>query len=97
MLTAKPLILALVAACGVTAGASTPATAEPPDDVQPTEPIVKPIESHWCCKSVDPKTMSGEDCTAFSGSIEIINTCAEYLHCPDGASKHDGKVTCISD
>jgi hypothetical protein len=100
VVTVRPIVLALVAACGVTAGAATPspATAEPPPSEEPDEfepPVVKPKESHWCCQSVDPKTKSGEGCSAFSGSIEVINNCAEYLHCPGGATKHDGKVTCM--
>jgi hypothetical protein len=89
----KAIVFAALAACGVQ---PTPAV-EPPDEpneYEPTEPAVKPIESHWCCKSVDPKTMSGQDCTAFSGSIEIINTCAQYLHCSGGATKKDGNVQC---
>ncbi len=92
----KAIVFAALAACGVN---PTPAAADPPaeepGEYEPTEPIVKPKESHWCCQSVDPKTKSGEGCTAFSGSVEVINTCAEYLHCPGGAAKHDGKVTCL--
>jgi hypothetical protein len=97
MLTAKPFILAIIAACAVTAGpASNPATAEPPPSEQPDAPHdMKPKDSHWCCQSVDPKTKSGEGCTAFSGSIEIINTCAKYLYCEGSATKDDGKVTCL--
>jgi hypothetical protein len=93
----KPLIIAIVAACGLTAGASSPSTTEPSPPEQPGEfepPAVKPKESHWCCQSVDPKTMSGEGCTAISGSTEVINACANYLNCSGGAAKVDGKVTC---
>jgi hypothetical protein len=97
MLTAKPLILAIVAACGLTAGApSNQATTEPPadqPDYQPPE--MKPKDSHWCCQSVDLKTKSGEDCTAMSGSLELINACAEYLYCSGDAAKHDGKTYCL--
>jgi hypothetical protein len=94
---AKPLIIAIVAACGVTAGAaSTPATAEPPADPPDYQPLEeKPKDSHWCCKSVDPKTASGEDCTSITGTPEVINACAEYLNCSGSAAKHDGKVTCL--
>jgi hypothetical protein len=90
----KAIVFAALAACGVS---PTPATAAPPaehpDEFEPNE--MKPKESHWCCQAVDPKTKSGDGCSAFSGSIEVINQCAEYLHCPDGATKHDGKVTCF--
>ena len=72
-------------------------TAEPPDEFEPTEPTIKPAESHWCCQSVDPKAKSGEGCNHISGSSEVINACAKYLNCPSGATKDDGKVTCISD
>jgi hypothetical protein len=91
----KSIVFAALAACGVQ---STPATAEPPPSEQPDKkpPDDETKDSHWCCHSVDPKTKSGEGCTAFSGSIEVINTCAKYLHCPSGATKDDGKVTCIS-
>jgi hypothetical protein len=94
----KPLIIAFVAACTVGASNPTPttATAEPPadpPDYQP--PVEKPKDSHWCCKSVDPKTASGEDCTSISGTPEVINACAEYLNCSGSAAKHDGKVTCL--
>jgi hypothetical protein len=96
MLT-KALLLTVIAACGVSS--STPATAEPPpserpDDVAPP-PEPPPEDSHWCCQSVDPKTKSGEGCVGFSGAVETINLCAKYLHCPGGATKDDGKVTCI--
>jgi hypothetical protein len=55
---ANAIVFAALAACGVS---STPATTEPPaeqpDEFEPTEPIVKPIESHWCCQSVDPQRL----------------------------------------
>ena len=91
----KAIVFAALAACGIS---PTPATTDPPDEpdeYEPAEPTVKPTDSHWCCQSVDPKTKSGEGCTAFSGSIEIINTCAQYLYCDGSATTQDGKVTCI--
>jgi hypothetical protein len=93
----KPLILAIVAACGLTAGAaSSPATADPPPSEHPDAPReMKPKDSHWCCQSVDPKTKSGEGCNHISGTSEVINACANYLNCSGGATKVDGKVTCI--
>lgn len=94
MLT-KPLLALILAACGVS---STSATADPPaeepGEFEPTEPAIKPTDSHWCCQSVDFKTMSGEGCNAFSGSIELINACAKYLYCEGNAVKDDGKVQC---
>jgi hypothetical protein len=89
----KPLILAVIAACGVP---STSATTDPPAE-QPDKkpPDAKPKDSHWCCQSVDPKAKSGEGCTAMSGSLELINACAEYLYCSGDAAKHDGKTYCL--
>jgi hypothetical protein len=91
----KAIVFAALAACGVQ---PTPATADPaeqPDEYEPTEPAVKPIDSHWCCQSVDPKTKSGEGCNMFSGAIELVNACAQYLYCEGSVSKQDGKVTCL--
>lgn len=73
-----------------------PTPTEQPDEYEPVEPEVKPTDSHWCCQSVDPKTQSGEGCNAFSGAIELINACANYLYCEGNVTKQDGKVTCTS-
>jgi hypothetical protein len=92
----KPLLAIVLAACGVT---STPATAEPPPSEQPDDfvppPAPPPKDSHWCCQSVDPKTKSGDGCNMISGTIEVVNACAQYLNCSGGATKQDGKVTCL--
>jgi hypothetical protein len=88
----KAILFAALAACGVP---STPATVDPPDDFKPAEPDVKPIDSHWCCQSVDPKTKSGEGCNMISSTIEVVDACAQYLNCSGGATKQDGKVTCL--
>jgi hypothetical protein len=71
------------------------ATAEQPDEYEPVEQEVKPIDSHWCCQDVDHKTKSGTGCTAISGSLELINACAEYLYCSGDAAKDDGKTYCL--
>jgi hypothetical protein len=93
----KTLVFAALAACGVS---STTARADPPE--QPTEPPEfapppepPPKDSHWCCHSVDLKTKSGEGCNAFSGAIELINACAEYLYCSGDAGKSNGKTQCL--
>lgn len=95
MLT-KPLLALILATCGGVS--STPATAEPPaeqpDDKPPGE-VSKPIEQHFCCQSVDPKTKSGEGCAAISDSLELVNTCSKVLHCQGDWTKDDGKVTCL--
>jgi hypothetical protein len=92
----KAILFAALAACGVP---STPATAEPPpeqpDKLHPPGEV-KPIDQHFCCQSVDPKTESGEGCTAISDSLELINTCGKVLHCEGNWTKDDGKVSCTS-
>jgi hypothetical protein len=93
----RTIIIAALAACGVSP-TQNPAAADPPvapDDKELPDGEIIPIESHWCCQSVDPKTASGEGCTSISGTPEVINACAEYLNCSGSAAKHDGKVTCI--
>lgn len=89
----KSLLALIIAACGVT---STPATAEPPaeepDKLPPGE--VEPADQHFCCQSVDLKTLTGEGCTAISSSLELINTCTNVLYCEGNWGKQDGKVVC---
>jgi hypothetical protein len=92
MLT-KPLLAIILTTCGVS---STPAAADPPaeqpDEYEPTEPAVKPMDQHFCWQSVDPKTMSGEGClTIGKGQVD---QCPELLYCAGSYAKHDGKVYC---
>src|SRR5688572_5665524 len=96
MLTVKPFILALIAACGVTAGAaSSPATAEPPPSEQPDAPHeMKPKDQHFCCQSVDHKSLSGDNCNAISDALEVINACGEVLYCEGNWTKSQGTVRC---
>jgi hypothetical protein len=78
----KSLLAIMLAACGAE-----------PDEFEPTEPAVKPIDQHFCCQSVDPKTKTGEGCeTIGSGKIDL---CAEVLYCSGDWAKHDGKVYCL--
>jgi hypothetical protein len=96
MLT-KPLLAIILAACGVNsnqAATAEPLPSEQPDEIAPP-PEPPPEDSHWCCQSVDPKTKSGEGCNHISGTSEVINACANYLNCSGGATKVDGKVTCL--
>ncbi len=89
----ETILLAALAACGVQ---PTPATTEPPaeqpDEFEPGG--VKPADQHFCCQSVDLKTLTGEGCTAISTSLELINTCANVLYCEGNWGKQDGKVVC---
>jgi hypothetical protein len=91
MLTKSRLAL-ILAACGVSIPATADPPAEQPDKIVPTEPTVKPIDQHFCCQSVDPKTMSGEGClTIGKGQVD---QCPELLYCAGSYAKHDGKVYC---
>jgi hypothetical protein len=87
----KSLILAALAACGVP---SNPATTEPPPTEQPDKqpPEEKQKDQHFCCQSVDPKTMSGEGC--FTIGKGQVDQCPELLYCAGSYAKHDGKVYC---
>jgi hypothetical protein len=90
MLT-KPLLAIILTACGVS---STPATRDPPPTEQPDAPPEgeKPMDQHFCCQSVDHKTMSGEGCqTMGAGQIDL---CANVLYCEGNWAKEDGKVWC---
>jgi hypothetical protein len=87
MLT-KPLLLALLAACGAH---SSPATAPDEQPIEPPEDIQKDV--FFCCNSADLKTKSGEGCLTI-GEKEV-DRCATVLSCTDGFIKQDGVVTCF--
>ena len=58
----KAIMLAALAACGVQ---PTPATnADPPAEQPdvPPESEIKPLDQHFCCQSVDHKSLSGDGC-----------------------------------
>jgi hypothetical protein len=91
MLSGKPIILSIIAACGLAAGgASTDPPAEQPDKKPPGQ-----VEEgqHFCCQSVDEKTFSGEGCVPISGEAQIA-VCNKVLYCNGNWIKNDGKVTC---
>lgn len=91
MLT-KPILIALLAACGVN---SSPGAADPPTEQPEKKPPADVQEDqHWCCQSVNHKGKTGEGCSAISGSLEVINSCANVLYCPGFWTKEDGNVTC---
>jgi hypothetical protein len=89
----KPLILAVIAACGVP---STQSTAEPPPEQPDKKPPgeVKPMDQHFCCQSIDHKSLSGDNCNAISDALEVINACAEVLYCEGNWTKSKGTVRC---
>lgn len=82
----KPLLIALVAACGVTSGASADPDKQPP----PEPPLEK--EHYFCCQELDPKGFSGENCTEIPESHVIA--CSKVLYCDGKYKKDEGKVTC---
>jgi hypothetical protein len=98
MLTAKPILLALIAACGVTAGAasfpaSTESLYEQPDEIEPPDgPPIKDEGYLFCCQDADAKTQSGEGCVTI-GEKEI-DRCNTVLACKNFVKK-DNKVVCI--
>jgi hypothetical protein len=84
----RSLLLAILAAGGI--HSNTEANDPPADKAKPGG---RPIEDqHFCCQTVDPKTMSGEGCTAIG--IEQINGCSSVLYCPQGWAKENGDVSC---
>ena len=89
MLT-KPILLALLAACGVN---SSTATTEPPSEQPDREPPDE-IEKDYvfCCHDVDTAKKSGEGCITIGE--KQIDSCSTVLACADGFTKKDGTVTC---
>lgn len=91
MLT-KPLLLALLAACGVNSSGSGGV-------ISPSEkPLAPPDDSqedgqHFCCTEVDEKNAKGDGCLPIGK--EHITSCSNVLYCGGSWVKKDGKVTCI--
>jgi hypothetical protein len=83
----KPLLLALLAACGVN---SSTTTTEPPTKAPPSEPSQE--DQHFCCHDVDQKSLSGDGCVTIGK--EQINSCNNVLYCSGNWSKKDGHVVC---
>jgi hypothetical protein len=82
----KPVLVALLAACGVP---STESPTEQPEKRPPDE-----IEKDYifCCQDVDPKNKTGEGCVTIGE--KQIDQCSTVLACADGFTKKDGAVTC---
>jgi hypothetical protein len=100
---AKPIILALLAACGFSTGPEplekTPtnvaSTAPEPGPNDFDGPHVKPLEDqHFCCSSVDLAKFTGEGCITIPKDNATINACANVLYCPSKWAKADGDVAC---
>jgi hypothetical protein len=90
MLT-KPLLLALLAACGApsnTATIESPPVEEP--DKQP--PDDDQMDQHFCCQAVDQKNLSGDGCQTIAPTQ--IDVCNKVLYCEGNWSKDDGHVKC---
>lgn len=82
----KPLLLAIIAACGLS-GAAAPA--EQPDKKPPKEDVG---DQHFCCTDVDPDKLTGQGCVSIGP--ENINSCDRVLYCEGNWAKKDGVVTC---
>jgi hypothetical protein len=91
MLT-KPLLLAIIAACGVSNSATQP---EGPGDLEPPEADKPAEDQHFCCKSVDLKNASGEDCFTLPKDGKLIDLCAEVLYCSGDWGKSNGVTQCL--
>jgi hypothetical protein len=85
----KPVLLALLAACGVHSGSESAPDEQPlaPPDVDDAQE-----DQHFCCKSVNVKNWTGEDCVTIPK--ESIDFCNAVLYCPGKWGKSDGIVTC---
>jgi hypothetical protein len=90
MLT-KPLILAILAACGVnSSAATTEPPSEQPDKQPPDDEGV--LDQHFCCADIDPKKPSGDGCLPIGK--EHMASCGKVLYCSGNWTNVDGKVTC---
>jgi hypothetical protein len=85
-MTAKPLILAVITACGVLSGAAPPAEPDrkPPDEIQEGQ--------HFCCETLRGNG-SGNGCVTIDKSH--AGQCDKLLYCGGTYEKDGGKVTCI--
>jgi hypothetical protein len=95
MLT-KPLLFALLAACGIPSTATTEQPEPPAENpVVPPAPPPQEGESYWCCDSVSGQgTGSGNGCEQILQEHVIL--CDKVLHCTKGYSNDDGHVTCTA-
>ena len=88
----RTIIIAVLAACGVSPTQATDADppAEQPD--APPESEIKPLDQHFCCQSVDHKSLSGEGCVTIGPNQ--IDACSEVLYCEGNWTKSKGTVRC---
>jgi hypothetical protein len=84
----KTILFAVLAACAVQSDQAT--APDEPDKLPPQEDV--PAEQHFCCQTVDPKTLTGEGCVTIGPNQ--IDACSEVLYCEGNWAKHDGKVFC---
>jgi len=90
----KPLLLALLSACGV----SNSTTDTGPGDVPDDQPLAPPEditleEQHFCCASVDAKARRGDGC--FLVAKDDLRLCTTaILYCPGFYTLDGGVVEC---
>jgi len=88
----KPLLLTLLAACGVEPPTESPATASP--DLTIEAPEDEPPEQLFCCQSVNPRTWSGDGCAMVA--TEHVALCGTaILFCHASWTLSDGTATCL--
>jgi hypothetical protein len=82
----KPVLVALLAACGVHSNPDSPTEIGPPDDI--TE------GTYFCCHDVDPVKATGDGCVTISE--KQVDHCSTVLYCGGTFTKEDGTVRCNS-
>jgi hypothetical protein len=85
----RTLLLALVAACGVSNSDPDERPIKPPDADKPAK------DQHFCCKSVsvDKDKMGHGDGCALAEKVHIAG-CSTILYCPGGYTMDNGVVDC---
>ncbi|WP_146660800.1 hypothetical protein [Enhygromyxa salina] len=95
----KVILATLLAACGVNSNPTTPdsgnALSQPehPDDRQPPPEPPRQEDAYFCCDSLNSQGKgSGEGCEQILHTV--VAGCSKVLHCTDGYTNDEGKVTC---
>jgi hypothetical protein len=78
----KPLLLALLAACG--------APSSVPDEIRPSDDAL--AGHYFCCHDVNSAKLTGDGCITIGK--EQVDQCSTVLYCGDSFTQKDGTVTC---
>jgi hypothetical protein len=96
---AKPFIIAIIAACGITTNPDSPekssavdatAASDGPDDPAPPPNIQK--DQHFCCDRLGGNG-SGDGCITIDKTH--VAGCKMVLYCADSYENNNGHVTCL--